>query len=424
MSVSLTEDYSDNFFLSERDPEEEFRTGVSIGTVFRKESARSFVSLANTISGYYDVRSDRGNIGFANVALNIGHQLPRLALAVSESFIRSDDVPDATPTGVRSERRTFLRNSVSPQFRYDLSPVTAVNGAYTYSLVRNADRARDSSEPVLIDGRRVEGNSTSHAFTGGLQHWFTQSLSGNMNYTYTTIDSEDTPDTRSHAIGGNLGYNIDARTTAIFQSFANIIDRQDGAGSQSITERDAQVYGVSFGVRRQLTSLLSAFVAIGPTLVKREDRAKRLFANWQASLDGALPLTRQTTLRLSTQQSINDTAGDIDDVGLVRSQSVALILDHTLTRNMVASLFANYTRSEVLEDLGTDVSTQDRDFDYWSTGATLTYALTRVLSLGVGYRYQHRESSVTSAASSESSLGRNYSENRFTVSLSAAFPLF
>ena len=41
MSVSLTEEYSDNFFLSERNQEEEFRTGIDIGTIYRLEGGEA-----------------------------------------------------------------------------------------------------------------------------------------------------------------------------------------------------------------------------------------------------------------------------------------------------------------------------------------------------------------------------------------------
>ena len=35
MSVSLTEEYSDNFFLSDSDPQDVFRTSLNLGTVYR-----------------------------------------------------------------------------------------------------------------------------------------------------------------------------------------------------------------------------------------------------------------------------------------------------------------------------------------------------------------------------------------------------
>src|SRR5919109_603407 len=101
MSVSLTEEYSDNFFQTERDHQDNYRTSLNIGTVYRMERGRSFISLANSISGNYDTVSDVANVPFANLSLNAGHQLPRLSLALSESFTRSDQPEDVSPTGIR-----------------------------------------------------------------------------------------------------------------------------------------------------------------------------------------------------------------------------------------------------------------------------------------------------------------------------------
>jgi opacity protein-like surface antigen len=234
---------------------------------------------------------------------------------------------------------------------------------------------------------------------------------------------EDTGDSQFHAGSADLAYLISPRTTASSRAFATLIDQRGGT-SDIGTNADAQIYGVSVGVRRQFTTFLAAFASIGPTLVIREDRPTRVFANWQVSLDGAVPLSPRTSVSLSTQQSIDDTAGDIDDVGLVLSQSATLTLNHSVSRALLASVFANVTRTQLLEDIATDVSTQDRDFTYWSTGVRLSYALTPVWSLSGTYRYQHRDSDVTDSSIDGTTLGGKYSENRVIFSLTAAFPIF
>jgi opacity protein-like surface antigen len=416
MSVSLTEEYSDNFFLGERSREDEFRTAVNIGTVYRLEDRRSFLSLANTISATYAVRSELSNLGFANLSLNTGYQLPRLSLSLSESFIRSDDVEEVSPAGIQAIRRTVLRNSVSPQVRYDVSRLTALNLAYTNRIVRN-EQAEQTNTDTSAQEARVLGNSNSHAFTAGLQHRFTRTLSSDISYSYSTVDSEEFGDTQSHTASADLTYLLSARTRTSLQAFGTITDRSAG-------EPDSRLYGASLGVRRQLTSFLTAFVAIGPVVLEREGRGTRLFPNLQANLDGALPLTRRTTLTFSTQQAIQNTAGEVDDVGVVLSQSANLTLGHLVSRDLHTSLFAGYTRTELLENIRTDESVQGREVNFWTAGVRISYALTRLLSLGLSYRYQHRDSDVPSTTIDQNRFGSNFDENRVTVSLTAAFPVF
>ena len=170
MSISLTEEYSDNFFLSASDPQDVYRTSLNLGTVYRVESGRGFVSLANSIRGSYDAGAGQGTFAFANLSLNTGYELPRLSLSLSESFLRSDEPQDATPVGVQRQRRPFSTNIVSPQFRYALTPTTTLNGAYTSTLVWNDSVEQDNTVPSTGNLGGSVGNSVTNAFSTGLQH--------------------------------------------------------------------------------------------------------------------------------------------------------------------------------------------------------------------------------------------------------------
>jgi hypothetical protein len=141
-------------------------------------------------------------------------------------------------------------------------------------------------------------------------------------------------------------------------------------------------------------------------------------------LDSTVPITQRTSLGLSTQQSVRDTAGEIDDVGLVLSQSAAFTLNHAVSRDFLASVFATFSREQLLEDIATGVSTQDQDFTLWSTGLRLSYVLSRIWSVSGSYRYPRRDSDVPDLTVDDARLGGKYSENRAIFSLTAAFPIF
>ena len=186
MSISLIEEYSDNFFLSATNPQDVFRTSLNLGTVYRVESGRGFVSLANSIRGSYDTGAGQGAFAFANLSLNTGYDLQRLSLSLSESFIRSDEPGEATPVGVQRQRQPFSQNIVSPQLRYALTPTTSLNGAYTNTLVWNDSVEQGNTDTSAGNPSGVAGNSVSHAFSAGLQHQFTRNLSGSAGYAFST----------------------------------------------------------------------------------------------------------------------------------------------------------------------------------------------------------------------------------------------
>lgn len=395
VSVTLAEAYSDNFLQVDGGRGEEYRTSVNIGTAYRLEDGNSFVSLANSMSATYDARAEESHFGFANLSLNAGHQMPPWSLALSESFIRDDDPGEAALTGLRRGRRSFLQNRVSPQIRYAFSPLTAVSSAYTNTIVHSED----------VD----QNNAISHAITTNFRHQFSRSLTGNIRYAFTISDSEVAADTQAHNATVDLEYLVERLTSLSWRAFSRITDRSNGGV-------DSQIYGASVGVRRQLTTFLSAFVALGATSLDFEGRERRVRVNWQVDLDGAFPITRLTTLTLTARQHVDDTLGEVDNVGIVLRQSVTLLLSHVASRALRASLFANYTRTELLEDtVGTTEAVRGREDSFWRAGARASYALTRVLSLSVAYLHQRRDSN----------LARNdFDENRVTIALSTGFSVF
>jgi hypothetical protein len=397
MSVTLAESYSDNFLQVDGRRGEEYRTSVNVGTAYRLTEGHSFVSLANSISATYDARAEDSNFGFANLALNAGHQRPPWSFALSESFIRDDDPGEATLTGLRRGRRSFLQNRVSPQVRYAFSPLTAVHAAYTNTVVHSEDVDRN--------------NAISHAITTNVRHQFSRVVTGNVRYGFITSDSETAADSQAHNATVDLEYLFGRLTSLSWRGFGKITDRRNGGA-------DSQIYGASMGVRRQLTTFLGAFVSLGATSLEFEGRESRLRVNWQVDLDGALSLTRLTTLTLTARQYIDDTLGDVDNVGMVFRQAVTLSLNHTVSRALRGVLFANFTRTELLEDsVGTAEANRGRGREdtFWRAGARASYAVTRVVSLSVAYFHQRRDSNLA---------GNDFDENRVTIALSTGFTVF
>jgi hypothetical protein len=342
LSPFLTEEYSDNFFLDESNRQDGYRTrwdwhGIPLG-------GAELRFTANTIDAAYEIRSKDTEIGFANLALNIGHQLPRLSLALSETFIRSDEVEAASPSGLRSDRRTFLLNQISPQLRYEATPLTALDFAYINTLVLNARSAEGGGGDD--DDEQDTGDTISHAFSAQLESRLSRSLLSSVDYRFTASFSDEASDAYTHRAEGTLAYIFDPRTSALLGASGTIIDRSDGGS-------DSQHYGVTVGVNRQLTTFLSVFGSIGATLLNREDSPQRILPIWQVSLSGALPITRRTNLTFDSRQTLTSTDDEADNVGLVLRQRVGLSLNHAVSRYLRGSLFINYTRSEDLENIGT-----------------------------------------------------------------------
>jgi hypothetical protein len=407
VTTSLTEDVSDNFTHAPGDHQIDSRTGVILGTVYRLDDGQNFVSLANTIRAFYQARTARSQIGFANLVLRAGYQLPPLSVGLTDSFIRDDNTAqlqtqNASLALLRTQQR-FLRNSVSPQVRYDISPITAATLGYTNT--------------VVVDENGTQGTSISHTVSPGIQHQFSPSLTGLIRYTFTTFNSSGSgiSESHSHQIMTDLGYQLDTETSAILTAFGTVVDRSTTGGLSTTGGPNSHTYGASIGVRRILFSTIRLFGSAGPTVFKRQGEGAKLRANWQISLDGPIPLSPLLTLTLTTQQSVVDTVGEVNNVGLVLRQAATARLTYTPSAVWTATLFANYSRNELFENSGIVGGEQGRIDNLSSAGATASYALTNVISLTGTYLYQRRDSNRA---------GNNYDENRVTLTVTGRFPVF
>ena len=397
VSASLYETASDNFDHLPGDHRVAARTGVVLSTVYRLDRGQDFISLANTVRAFYEVPTDRGEIGFANLIFNAGYQVRPLSFGLTDSFIRDDNTAQSATTSLLRPQQKFIRNTVTPQVRYDITPLTAATLAYTNT--------------VVVDENGNQGTTISHAVTSGLQHQFSLVLTGNANYTFTTSNGSGASGRDFHRFQTNLAYDFDRTTNGILRAFTLFAqDATPGEISGS--------YGASIGVRRVLFGTVSLLGSIGPTVYKRQGGSERVRANWNLSLDGPIPLfaTPSLTLTLTTGQAVTETTGEVNDVGVVLRQLVAARLSYTPSAYFTAGLLVQYTRNQFLENSTTVGAEQGGTNNLWSTGLTASYALTRIISITGEYRYQRQTSTLSSNTSTLSNNG-DFAENRVTIAV-------
>src|SRR5262249_61193930 len=87
-----------------------------------------------------------------------------------------------------------------------------------------------------------------------------------------------------------------------------------------------------------------------PTVFKREGESLKFRANWQLNLDSPIPLSPFLTLKLTTDQSVVDTVGEVNNVALVLRQGATARLTYTPSAVLTAALFVNYNRNELFEN--------------------------------------------------------------------------
>jgi len=148
---------------------------------------------------------------------------------------------------------------------------------------------------------------------------------------------------------------------------------------------------------------------------KRQGEKQKLRANWQLSLDSPIPLSPYLILTITTNQSVVDTIGEVNNVGLVLRQVAAARLTYIPSAVWTAALLIDYSRNELLETSGSTGGGQGQIDNLLSASVTASYALTRVVSLTGAYLYQRRDSNQA---------GNNFDENRVTIAVTGRFSIF
>jgi hypothetical protein len=137
-----------------------------------------------------------------------------LSFGLADSFVRDDNTAQNATISLLRPQQKFIRNTVSPQVRYDMTPLTAATLAYTNT--------------VVVDKDNDQGTTISHAVTSGLQHQFSPVLAGSANYTFTTSNETGVSTTSTgsgasgrdfHRLQTNVAYDFDRITSGILSAF-------------------------------------------------------------------------------------------------------------------------------------------------------------------------------------------------------------
>lgn len=370
IAVSLKEEYSDNFDQENDNPQRESRTTLTLGTRYRVTGKGRYLSLVNTFDANYQANDRILNIGFANLALDIGYDFPRLSLALKDTFVRDDSLEEASSTGTRRERTKFWRNSFAPRVRFQVSRLASLELVYTNIVIGVEEGDQDDS---VTDRIQVI-----------FQQALTRTLKGRFSYSFTRGDDSSSDPEFEFALAADVTYDLTRNLSFIARASWAYNNREP-------QDTDALRYGSDLSVRYRLLPELSLVMGAGVQVFDDEEGDPETAFTWQFGLNGTLEIVPGTRLRLTSSQSIVNTQGDVEDVGIVRRLTFSAQLEQDISRFLRLQLLANTAFIESLEDEQTTASRGDRKEFFWRTGANLRYQLTRTWSLALQYEHRRRD---------------------------------
>jgi hypothetical protein len=285
-SITFYGGYNDNVFLTGRDDKtEDFLGGYIPGiTLSMQRPEYRLLAGYHFSAEYYQDETDLNETfktqqGFVDGFYRVS---PRLELRLFDRFLQGRDTISVTSGGVSAGRVDSWRNTLTPSLRYQATPLTALDVAGSYSILR-FDEDGDAQD------------SDTYRVTVGADHQFTPRFLGRASMEVAYFDSEDEP--------------------------------------------KATTYTPRIGFEYQFTPTLRGLLIGGPSLTIREGEPDRVTPSVRATLEQVF---RVGSLLVGYDRDVTAETIGIRD----RSIAFASLRLTTLLRGLVFGVTPRYTRTD------------------------------------------------------------------------------
>lgn len=393
--VSLSEQWTDNFRLTQRERVENFRTILtgSLTTLLNYPNTQG--SLSGSLSGTYDTASDQDHYSFfPSFTGTLQHTFnPRMKLVVSDTYIRDDDPALSDPNGasLRGERREFSVNNFSVSLNWLLDIIQ------TQIYYRNS---------FFIDNEQT----MSHIFGARASMPVGALNSVSLGYEFTTRDTsgDDTGQTMVHRVFGTVSRQLDTFTSAGVSSSLSMV----------FSDTDSRIWNVSLFAAHGVPGGFSLSGSVGYSIFD-SDAASSLRHTFSASINASYRFA-YATISAGFFQDFRQTADEGEDFGIVLTRTAYVGFSYAITPFVSASLRGRYTHSEAVNGGGSGIAPQTT----YSAGASVNWRILTWLSLSASYSWTKRDvdnNGRRNTGTDPDAINENSTENRATVTLSAHF---
>src|SRR5262249_1905183 len=114
-SVGLSEQYSDNFFLTSSNKTSNFRTTLSPGLLVGINGPKTRGTLSTSLNVAQDSTNSFGDFSFfPSLSTAVRHDFnPRLSVSLADAFTRSDEPALSNQFGLQQQRQPFASNTLT-----------------------------------------------------------------------------------------------------------------------------------------------------------------------------------------------------------------------------------------------------------------------------------------------------------------------
>ena len=414
-TLRLSEEYSDNFFLTSSHARHNFRSTFGPGFTVLLNGARTFGALSTAVDLVHDTVEHSGPDVkvFPSVNAAIRYALtPRLALTFTDTFVRSDSANTLDRSGLRQGRQTSSTNSAALTVDWLLDQV-ATQAYYRNVLFFNEGDAEGGAEGGA--GQTNQGNQNN-----SITHILGVNAATRVATDYLIRAGYEF--SRTDTMGGGSN-NVGGDTTS--HTFFGAASRQFGlytTGGVSTsysfqTQNDSRTWNASVFGAYGLPMGLSFSGAVGYSVLMSDSQDSEGMVSANATV--SYRFTR-AVISVGVFQDFRQTAQQGENFGTVQTRSYFGSFLYQLTPFINSLLRVTYTENS---PTGTGNVEGSGTQKYLTYGAAVNWQALRWLTASLQYSYtqQTGNSAFNQGGTGNTGDTGNYAENRVTLSLFATF---
>lgn len=416
-SLTLSEEYTDNFNLTKRDKQSNFRSAVSPALRLLINSAFTKGVVAYTFAPSHDSATDDLQLFHTLLGQVTWEATPLWKLTVADTLTRGDQPAEADRLGLRLERQTFTSNTFSL--------------ASDYLLARVATRQSYVLSTFSDDGG---GKTTSHALaaSASVPIYATNSLSLGYDYIASKTSNGSDLGGGSQSIVSTGGDTSGHQFTGAFSRQLTTVRSVGVKGSYALRtltddtgDTDYRLWNVSVFTTYALLGRLTINGSLGVsglTLESGESLGPNLFSSTSITYQFGPALAS-----VAMDQGFSETFTGGQNFGVVETSGITGSLTYPFTPSLSGTASATYRRSKAT-GIGNIETGTGGDQQSESYGGTLAFSwriLPKVL-LDLTYSYLKQVGSdnnrqVGTTSSQQVGTDNGYTENRVKASINVSF---
>jgi hypothetical protein len=418
-TLTLSEEYTDNFNLTERDKQSNFRSTVAPGLALNINSAFVKGLVSYSFAPSYDTATDEVSLFHSLLGQILWEATPLWKLTLADTFTRSDAPGEADRLGLRQQRQAFTSNTLLLASDYLLGRVAT---RQSYQMVTFSSEEGDETTSHTLALSATAPLDQTHSVTGGYEYLVSNSTNGTASTTTGTIAAGDFEVTGHKFTAGATRQLTTLRSVGITSSYA-LRTVTSGNSETDFTLWNAAVF-TDYELPRRLklsgslgVSALSADsgVSVGPNLSTKSTLTYQ-FA--------------RAVLSLSVDKGFSETFAEGENFGVVETEGVTGSLSYPFTPSITGTLTGNYRRNKTIDIGDTSLGTQQaQESENW--GGTLSFSwrvrpgvlvdLSYTYHRQVGSESNNRQNVTGNTGAGSIGFDNSYTENRVKASVNLSF---